>query len=263
MCVTALTACGLPTIHSPFAATTNTPVSGGATPTTAPSVALAEDPATSDPSRTGSPVPATTTPTTGTATATTDRAARQASSVLDTLLTTTRPIEDGTYQREAFGASWADIDGNGCNQRDDVLQRDAVPGTLTVAQQGACNHDVIAGTWHDPYTGRTLVFTNLKDLGQAMAIQIDHIVPLAEAWYSSARDWSAEKRQRFANDLPELLAVDGPTNESKGDGDPAAWRPRKGFQCEYAERWIAVKSTWGLTVDPSEIHALTQMLAYC
>ena len=133
--------------------------------------------------------------------------------------------------RDAFGTSWADTDHNGCNQRDDVLLRDSVPGTTTVAQQGSCDHDVLAGTWHDPYTGSTLRFTDLKDLSQAEAIQIDHVVPLAEAWVSGAAGWNDDRREAFANDLHELLAVDGPTNLSKGDGDPAAWRPRKGYQC--------------------------------
>jgi hypothetical protein len=176
-----------------------------------------------------------------------------------------RPRPQGTrgYQRDAFGTSWADTDGNGCNQRDDVLLRDAVPGTTRVAQQGSCGHDVLAGTWHDPYTGRTLHFTDLKDLSQAEAIQIDHIVPLAEAWVSGAAGWSSDRREAFANDLRELLAVDGPTNMSKGDGDPAAWRPRHGYQCTYARRWIAVKATWHLAVDPSEVAALQQMLGYC
>jgi hypothetical protein len=174
-----------------------------------------------------------------------------------------RPREDGSDLRDAFGESWRDVDGNGCNQRDDVLRRDAVRGSLTLGHQDACDHDVLAGTWHDPYTGHTLVFTDLKEIHQAMAIQVDHVVPLAEAWYSGARRWTPDRRERFANWLPELLAVDGPTNESKGDGDPAAWRPRKGFQCTYAERWIAVKSTWHLAVDPSEVAALRQMLGYC
>ncbi|RLV51291.1 HNH endonuclease [Nocardioides mangrovicus] len=167
------------------------------------------------------------------------------------------------YARSAFGSSWRDIDHNGCNQRDDVLLRDAVPGTVRYARQGACDHDVLAGTWHDPYTGRTLVFDDLKDLHQAQAVQIDHIVPLAEAWASGADVWSAERRQRFANYLPELLAVDGPTNAGKGDGDPAAWRPRKAFQCTYAIRWIAIKTRWHLAADPSEEAALRQLLGYC
>jgi hypothetical protein len=189
--------------------------------------------------------------------------AGQARADLDRLVVRPRPRGTEGYVRDAFGSDWVDIDHNGCNQRDDVLLRDAVPGTTRVAQQGACDHDVLAGTWHDPYTGRTLVFTDLKDLRQAQAIQIDHVVPLAEAWVSGARRWSRDRREGFANDLHELLAVDGPTNMSKGDGDPAAWRPRKGYQCSYAQRWIAVKSRYHLAVDPSEKAALVQMLGYC
>ena len=182
---------------------------------------------------------------------------------LDGLHVAPRPIGTEGYERDAFGSDWIDTDGDGCNQRDDVLLRDAVPGTTRVQQQGSCDHDVLAGTWHDPYTGRMLHFTDLKDLSQAEAIQIDHVVPLAEAWVSGARTWSTTRRETFANDLHELLAVDGPTNASKSDDDPAAWRPRQGYQCTYARRWIAVKAAYGLAVDQSEKTALTQMLGYC
>ncbi len=167
------------------------------------------------------------------------------------------------YLREAFGSPWADTDGNGCNQRDDVLLRDVVPGTVTVAPQGSCDHDVLAGSWLDPYTGRALVMTDLKDLRQAQTVQIDHVVPLAEAWISGAADWSDARRLTFANDLDGLLAVDGPTNASKGADDPAAWRPRKEFQCTYAVRWIDVKHTWDLGVDASERRALAELLTTC
>jgi hypothetical protein len=189
--------------------------------------------------------------------------AAQARRQLDRLVVRPRPRGTEGYLREAFGSDWVDTDHDGCNQRDDVLLRDAVPGTTRVQQQGACDHDVLAGTWHDPYTGRTLTFTDLKDLRQAEAIQIDHVVPLAEAWVSGARHWSRDRREAFANDLGELLAVDGPTNMSKGDGDPASWRPRKGYQCAYARRWIAIKARYALAVDPSEKAALAQILGYC
>ena len=145
--------------------------------------------------------------------------AERARAELDRLVVQARPRGTEGYRRDAFGSDWVDTDGNGCNQRDDVLLRDAVRGTTRVQTQGACDHDVVAGTWHDPYTGRTLTFTDLKDLRQAEAIQIDHVVPLAEAWVSGARRWSRTRREAFANDLGELLAVDGPTNMSKGDGD--------------------------------------------
>jgi hypothetical protein len=190
-------------------------------------------------------------------------AASDARAALQRLVVQPRPRGTEGYVRDAFGSSWIDTDHNGCNQRDDVLLRDAVPHTTRVQQQGACDHDVLAGTWHDPYTGRTLTFTDLKDLHQAEAIQIDHVVPLAEAWVSGARRWTRERRELFANDLGELLAVDGPTNMSKGDGDPAAWRPRQGYQCSYARRWIAVKTAWHLAVDPSERSALEDMLGVC
>ena len=189
--------------------------------------------------------------------------ADRAGAVLDRLDVEPRTRGTEGYVRDAFGSDWIDTDHDGCNQRDDVLLRDAVPGTTRVQQQGACDHDVLAGTWHDPYTGHTLTFTDLKDLRQAEAIQIDHVVPLAEAWVSGARRWSTSRRERLANDLDELLAVDGPTNASKSDDDPAAWRPRKGYQCAYARRWIAVKSRYALAVDAPEKAALVQMLGYC
>jgi hypothetical protein len=189
--------------------------------------------------------------------------AARARAELDRLVVRPRPRGTEGYVRDAFGSDWVDTDHDGCNQRDDVLLRDAVPGSTKVAQQGSCDHDVLAGTWHDPYTGKTLKFTDLKKLSQAEAIQIDHVVPLAEAWVSGARSWSRDRREAFANDLGELLAVDGPTNMSKGDGDPASWRPRKGYQCAYARRWIAVKARYRLAVDSSERAALDQMLGYC
>lgn len=167
------------------------------------------------------------------------------------------------YDRDAFGSSWRDTDRNGCNQRDDVLMRDAIAGTVTVGEQGRCDHDVLAGSWLDPYTGRRIDLTDAKQPAQSQAVQIDHVVPLSEAWSSGAWAWTPERRIGFANDLGALLAVDGPTNASKGDDDPAAWRPRKGYQCAYARRWITVKATWQLAVDASEVHALEEMLGYC
>jgi hypothetical protein len=182
---------------------------------------------------------------------------------LDALEVGPRVPSGPRYDRDAFGTAWADTDGNGCNQRDDVLLRDAEPDSVTVAEQGACDHDVLAGTWVDPYTGRTLTFDDLKDPRQSQAIQIDHVVPLAEAWRSGASSWSDRRRRSFANDLSVLLAADGPINAAKSDGDPAAWRPRRAYQCEYAVRWVAVKADWKLAVDRSETRALREMLAAC
>lgn len=174
-----------------------------------------------------------------------------------------RPTGLPAYERRAFGSSWSDVDGNGCNQRDDVLLRDAEPGTTRTQQQGRCDHDVLAGTWTDPYSGRVLALDDLKDQQQAQAVQIDHVVPLAEAWRSGAWAWNEARRREFANTLDVLLAVDGPTNAAKSDDDPAAWRPRRSFQCTYALRWVDVKYAWQLAVDDSERAALDEMLATC
>lgn len=191
------------------------------------------------------------------------REVRRATRRLAGLSVTDRPRGTGDYRRDAFGSAWADTDGNGCNQRDDVLLRDAVPGSTTLGRQGRCEHDVLAGTFVDPYSGRTHVLDDLKNLSQAQAVQIDHVVPLAEAWVSGASTWTPERRREFANDLGVLLAVDGATNGSKGAGDPAAWRPRKGYQCTYAVRWITVKHRWQLQADAPEVRALEEMLAFC
>lgn len=188
---------------------------------------------------------------------------RQAQARLAELPVLARPRGTDGYVRSAFGSSWKDVDGNGCNQRDDVLLRDAVPGSTRLGTQGRCRHDVLAGTFVDPYSGRRQVLDDLKNLSQAQAVQIDHVVPLAEAWVSGASQWPQERRQEYANDLDGLLAVDGPTNASKGASDPAAWRPRKGYQCQYAQRWILMKHRWDLAVDQSEKNALVEMLGFC
>ena len=205
----------------------------------------------------GSPQAEPTVPTTHLGSA--DRAVHE----LRALRSVPRDPSVAPYVRAAFGDSWVDTDGNGCNQRDDVLLRDAVAGTVTVGGQGSCDHDVLAGTWRDPYTGARLVFTDLKDLSQAQAIQIDHVVPLAEAWVSGASTWGGKRRLRYANDLDGLVASSGPVNASKGAFDPAAWRPKKRFQCAYATRWIRIKHRWRLAVDPSEVRALGEMLRTC
>jgi len=205
--------------------------------------------------------PTSSTPTTGVPTAPISSA--RAQQWLADLRTIDRHPSVPPYARDAFGSAWADTDGNGCNQRDDVLLRDAQPGTTRVQQQGRCDHDVLAGTWVDPYTGKVLVFDDLKDPRQAQGVQIDHIVPLAEAWLSGASAWSEERRRLYANDLPGLVASDGPTNASKGADDPAAWRPKSAHQCAYAVRWIRVKHRWRLGVDDSERAALADMLGLC
>ncbi len=183
---------------------------------------------------------------------------------LDRLTVVTRPADDGTYRRAAFGPAWSDVDGNHCRQRSDALFWTLDRSQpYVVRQQGRCGHDVVAGTWTDPYTGRRMTFTNLHDPAQARAIPVDHRVSLASAWRYGASSWSDQKRLRFANDLENLQPTTERANSAKGGDDAASWRPRQAGQCEFASAYVATKKRYELPVDRSEKRALTEMLQHC
>lgn len=175
-----------------------------------------------------------------------------------------RPPADPSYRRAAFGPAWADVDHDGCSQRRNAFAA-AVDRTrpLVERRKGRCAHDVIAGTWTDPYTGNLLTFTDLTDTRQAQQIPIDHIVALAAAYRYGASSWTAERRLAFANDLSNLQPTARTTNLSKSDRDPAAWKPVRAFQCPYAIRYVAVKAKYALPVDAKEKRALSEMLDNC
>jgi hypothetical protein len=161
------------------------------------------------------------------------------------------------YTRTKFGAAWADVDHNGCGTRDDILRRD-----LTSLQFRASTHGcvVLAGVLADPYTGRTISFAKAA----ASKVQIDHVVALSDAWQTGAQQLPETTRLALANDPLNLLAVDGPTNQKKGDGDAATWLPpRKTFRCAYVSRQVAVKSRYHLWVTPAERDAIGRVLHTC
>ena len=161
------------------------------------------------------------------------------------------------YSREQFGSAWADVDRNGCDTRDDILNRDLGAKEWRPGTHGCV---VIAGVLHDPYTGQRLVFAK----ADAAAVQIDHVVALSDAWQKGAAQWDASRRREFANDPLNLLAVDGPTNERKGDGDAATWLPpRKSFRCRFVARQIAVKAKWKLSLTSAEHDAMARVLSRC
>jgi hypothetical protein len=179
-----------------------------------------------------------------------------AASVLGQLPVKGRAPKTG-YRRDAFGPAWADVDHNGCDTRNDVLDRD-----LTDKQWRAGTHGcvVVAGTLADPYTAASIVFRK----ADASAVQIDHVVALSNAWQTGAFAWSEARRRQLANDPLELLAVDGPTNERKGDGDAATWLPpSRGYRCDYVARQVAVKAKWDLWVTPVEHDAMARVLSGC
>ena len=183
---------------------------------------------------------------------------------LEALTVLPRPRDDGTYRRAAFGPAWADTDANGCRQRADVLFREADRSRpFTVRTKGRCAHEMVSGTWQDPYTGQTLTFSNLRDPQQAQGIPIDHVVSLLTLWRYGANRWTDSQRLAAANDLGNLLATSAKINSSKGGLDAASWRPPRYGQCRFATTYVIIKHRYQLGVDRSEKAALRQMLGTC
>jgi Protein of unknown function (DUF1524) len=153
------------------------------------------------------------------------------------------------YRRDRF-YHWRKT-GENCNVRDAVLARDGENVRTAV-----CN--VVAGRWVSPYDGRILTDPSVVD--------VDHLVPLANAWRSGADKWDDARRADFANDLtrPQLIAVSAAANRAKGDQDPSLWKPPdRDYWCHYAQDWIAVKHFWRLSVTSGERAALIDMLETC
>ncbi|MBY0440921.1 MAG: HNH endonuclease family protein [Mycobacteriaceae bacterium] len=169
------------------------------------------------------------------------------------------------YRRSAFGDAWTDdndasLGHNGCDTRDDILNRDLVDKTSVSIKR--CPDAVATGTLHDPYTNATIAFQRGAKIGAA--VQIDHIVPLAYAWDMGASGWASSQRLRFANDPANLLAVAGKANGDKGDSPPAAWMPpNKGFWCQYAMQFIAVLRGYALPVDRPSAEMLRKATGTC
>ncbi|KAL5116992.1 hypothetical protein ACEQ8H_005078 [Pleosporales sp. CAS-2024a] len=154
------------------------------------------------------------------------------------------------YSRDLF-PHWITISG-ACNTRETVLQRD---GTRVVTDAACAS---TSGTWLSPYDGATW--------SAASDVDIDHVVPLSNAWKSGAAAWTTAQRQAFANDLsnPQLLAVTDSVNQAKGDSGPEDWKPPlQSYYCVYARMWVKVKTVYGLTITSAEKSALTTMLATC
>lgn len=171
----------------------------------------------------------------------------------------TAPIPD--YRRDSFGERWADIDGNGCDQRQDVLTRD-----LTDITRDRCT--VLTGTLHDPYTGTTITFQHdrVAEPGNpgSQGVQIEHIVSLSAAHDGGAWRWTPDEREQFANTTSLLLAVDGKANQAKGDRGPGEWMPpNPAFACDYAQRYTEIVSDWHLAVTAADRDALATVLTSC
>lgn len=157
------------------------------------------------------------------------------------------------YNRSLF-KHWVDADGDGCDTRQEVLIRQSL---RRVSRGPGCR--VTSGRWVSAFDGARTTNPSTFD--------IDHLVPLAEAWDSGAHSWDAATRQAFANDLGfegSLIAVSASSNRSKSDQDPAEWLPpRTQYRCTYVTSWIAVKHRWSLAIDKRERDALRRSAKAC
>ncbi|WP_245642698.1 HNH endonuclease family protein [Nonomuraea candida] len=177
---------------------------------------------------------------------------------LDRLAVKGRAPKTG-FDRDKFGPAWSDVDRNGCDTRNDILKRDLEDETF---KAGTRDCIVLTGTLHDPYGGKTIKFRRGQDT--STAVQIDHLVPLSDAWQKGAQRWSAAKRKEFANDPLNLLAVDGPLNGQKSDSDAATWLPpRTSYRCAYIVRQIDVKAKYDVWVTSAEKAAMEGILKKC
>lgn len=161
------------------------------------------------------------------------------------------------YSRAQFGPAWADVNHNHCDTRDDVLARD-----LKGIKRAGNRCTVLSGVLADPYTGTSIHFT--RGIKTSNLVQIDHVVALGNAWVTGAKSWTATKREQFANDPLNLLAVDAHSNEQKGDKSAAQWLPpATSDTCDYVSRQIAVKTKYHLAVTAAEHTTMGRVLHTC
>ena len=178
--------------------------------------------------------------------------------IIEAQVTKGRAAKTG-YTRAQFGQTWADVDRNGCDTRNDILKRD-LTGQVYKEKTRECV--VLSGTLIDPFSGETINF--VRGNVSSMEVQIDHVVALSNAWQTGAVKLSIKDRTAFANDPMNLLAVKGRLNSQKGDGDAATWLPPlKSFRCDYVARQIAVKIKYKLWFTAPEKEAMVRILKSC
>lgn len=199
-------------------------------------------------------------------------------SKLESLVIVDDDSKDVGYSRKEW-KHWSSTEGKSCwNTRDEVLRRDAVPGSIKLidnyknpveSQEDACAIGIpgekdgktvietnLAGSWIDPYSG-----DKIKDSSK---IDIDHIIPLSKAARSGGQDWTEKEKETFANDLDNLLAVSAKENRSKGDKGPGEYMPKnKSYQCQYAKSYVSIADKYKLTINKKDSEVLEKTLGSC
>lgn len=253
------TACGAAPV--PTGAPTSSIQSSAATTAASPTPEATPTEASSAPAEDSAPLDAEQVPDAGGADLASNVQPAFASTALDILATL--PIKGRApktgYARTEFGQAWADVDRNGCDTRNDILSRDLTAKTFKAGTRDCL---VLTGVLADPYTATSISFT--RGSTTSSAVQIDHVVALSDAWQKGAQQLTVEQRTALANDPLNLLAVDGPTNQQKSDGDAATWLPpNKAYRCDYVARQISVKATYSLWVTAAEHDAMARILGTC
>lgn len=158
------------------------------------------------------------------------------------------------YNRDKYFGVWIDSNKDCQNTRQEVLLQETRMGA-TYTSSKRCT--VKSGKWVTTWDNK--IHTS------ASTVQIDHLVPVHEAWGSGAKKWTQAKRVAFYNDISDkrtLNAQTGTLNAAKGARGPEHWLPPKN-RCQYVTDWVAVKKRWGLSVDPVEKAALTRLANGC
>ena len=186
----------------------------------------------------------------------TDPTAPLATEVLNKLEIKGRAPKTG-YARTEFYNNWPNVDG--CSLRQKIIKRD-FGDTAVMDSDNPCN--VISGEYDEPYTGEHQIFTTREQISKG--VQIDHVVALSDAWQKGAQYKTKDERYQIATDPLNLLAVDGPANQQKSDGDAATWLPsNKKFRCQYVARQVSVKYKYALWVTQAEHDAIAKVLEQC
>lgn len=177
-----------------------------------------------------------------------------ATALLDGLRVAAVPDEVPDYRRDEFGSGWDYDRASGCNVRELVLIEES-------------HEPPVMGERCKPLSGRWVSLYDEVPTTDPSDLEIDHLVPLAEAWRTGAATWTDQRREAFANDLDDpatLIAVTTRSNRSKGDSPPDEWLPPSHpSRCGYVSSWIRVKARWGLAVSPAEKSTLVQVLSGC
>ncbi len=159
------------------------------------------------------------------------------------------------YSRSEFGTAWKDVDHNGCSSRNDVLARDFSHVTTT----DGCK--VSGGDFTDPYSGESFHVTCRVGSGCVSSFDVDHAVPLSDAWQKGAQYWTKSKREQIANDPLNLVVTTAHLNRQKSDSDAASWLPpARSYWCKYVARQVAVKHKYGLWVTKAEKDTIVRIL---